>query len=50
MIRSKLSTKAILLATGIGLSAAAFADRNRLPPNPTLARLVWHTIRVTGAR
>ena len=25
MIRSKLSTKAILLATGIGLSAAAFA-------------------------
>jgi len=50
MTRSKFSPKAVVLATAIGLSTIAFAGSHRLPPNPTLARLVWHTIRVTGAR
>ena len=50
MTRSKFSPKAVFLATAIGLSTVASLDRNRLPPSPTLARLVSHTIRVTGAR
>jgi hypothetical protein len=50
MTRSKFSTKVVLLATAIGLSTVAFAGSQPAAPNPTLARLVWHTIRVTGAR